>query len=164
MPLFTQKSKTVSNPKGPAIPDFTNQDKMIEYVNGLRSNPDALRGFLMKLGMLRKDVQRRWYRVSYELDFIDFYKKKKESGSFEPNYCVVKWHKNYTRHVSFWGSIHRKYEYIKNQHAVCYAGQGFYTYDESIKELRKWIENIIDPELLTKIEACLIAGINSVYN
>lgn len=135
---------------------------MAEHINDLRNDPEALRAFVVKLSLLRKDVKRRWYRVTDELEFLEFYEKKKASGSFEPNYCIVKWHKNYTRHVTFWGSIHRRYERIRNEHSMCYAGPGFYPYDESLNNLRKWINNIIDPEFLTKIEECLIVGLEPI--
>ena len=160
MGLFKQKK--IRNPAAPAIPDFTNTDKMREHMNDLRNDPDALKQFMVKCSIVRREVQRRWYRVTDELDFMNFYEMKKASGSFEPNYCIVRWDKNYTRHLTFWGSLHKKYDRIKGEHSMCSPGQGFYTYDESINNLRKWIRNITDPKLLTKIEECLLIGMEQI--
>lgn len=160
VPLFRKRTKI--QPGEIATPDFTNQKKIREYISDMHGNKQELKEFQAKLRIMRKHLVKRYYRISEDLDYIKYYEYKKASGSFEPNYCVVKWHKDYTRHVVFWGAIHRKYDRIKSEHSRCEPGQGFYMYDERTKFLIKWINSIIDIDLLVKIESCLLAGLEPV--
>jgi hypothetical protein len=154
MPLF--KKKLAKNPRKAAIPDFTDCEKMKEHVKSLSG--DERRGFQVTLNLLKHACHNRWVKVTDELEFMKWYEQKQESGEPFETYCIVKWSKNYPSHLAFISGAQRKYMHYKHNHELCQPGQGFYMYDEPLKYLLKWINNIIDPGLLMRIQECCIVG------
>lgn len=159
MPLFRQKVKEVFQSSGAAIPDFTNIDKMREYASSLSGQPQELKAFRATLHILHKTTHHRWLRIMDDIGYMEWYENKKLNANFDLDYCIVKWDKNYTRHVAFHQSIHRRYDFIKSQHDSCDPGSGFYEYNEPGKYLVRWINNITDPKLLMDIQLCCLVGL-----